>query len=273
VVLFVSSSPAYVGIWDMAREILTRLTFEEGIDSCDPIWTLDGKEIVYTASREGGVFLGNGDIHSKAADGTGKIEKLASSSGRGLFPRAWSRDGKNLVVSEFATPPVNFDIGMISVEGAHVRMPLLEGKHLEKDPRISPDGGWMAYASDESGKYEVYVCAFPEVKKGKWQVSTSGGNTPLWSPDGRELYYRIGDAAMAVPIETAPTFNFGKPTVLFQRANIQQPGMDMTDWTYWDISPDGKRFLMLTDNPAEAPRRINIVVNWFEELKQRAPVQ
>ena len=75
---------------------------------------------------------------------------------------------------------------------------------------------WMAYASNESGKYEVYVRPFPEVNKGKWQVSTSGGNSPLWSPDGRELFYRSGDAVMAVPVETEPTFKPGKPTVLFR---------------------------------------------------------
>ncbi len=270
VALFVSSTPkASIWIWDIVRETITRLTFDEDVDSCDPLWTLDGKRIVYTSSRES-VFLGKGDIYWKAADGTGDVEKLASSPGRALFPRSWSRDGKNLVVFEY-TSSMQSDIGLISVEGDHARKPLLQEKYMEKDPRISPDGRWMAYASNESGKYEVYVRPFPEVNKGKWQVSTSGGNTPLWSPDDRELFYRSGDSAMAVPVETEPAFKPGKPTVLFRGTFPGYPGVDTPDFTYWDISSDGKRFLMLKD--AEAPRKINVVVNWIDELKQRVPVK
>jgi serine/threonine-protein kinase len=160
------------------------------------------------------------------------------------------------------------------MESDHVRKPLLQEKCIEKDPRISPDGRWMAYASNESGRYEVYVRPFPDVNKGKWQVSTSGGNTPLWSPDGHELYYHIGDAAMAVPVKTEPAFEAWKPTVLFRTTNIiRVPGMNLADYTSWDIHPDGKRFLMLKDVAAEYPGKINIVLNWLEELKQRVPVK
>jgi dipeptidyl aminopeptidase/acylaminoacyl peptidase len=165
---------------------------------------------------------------------------------------------------------------MISMEGDHVRKPLLQEKYVEKDPMVSPDGRWMAYASNESGRYEVYVRPFPDVNNGQWQVSTSGGNTPLWSPDGRELYYHIGDAAMAVPVETGSAFSHGKPKVLFQlKTTVRLSGIDLSDWTYWDISPDGKRFLMWkeTDAAAEGPRKINIILNWTEELKQRVPVK
>ena len=115
------------------------------------------------------------------------------------------------------------DIGMLSMEGDHARKPLLQEKYSETEPQISPDGRWMAYASNESGKSEVYVRPFPDVNKGKWQVSTSGGNSPLWSPDGRELFYRSGDAAMAVRVETEPTFKPGKPTVLFRGTYSMQP--------------------------------------------------
>jgi len=274
VALFIQSAPkTSVWIWDIVRETTTRLTFDGDSDTFDPIWTLDGKRIVYTSSRES-TFLGKGDIYWRAADGTGEVEKLASSPERGLFPRSWSRDGKNLVVWEFSPSPLQEDIGMISMEEGHVRKPLLQKKYQEKDPRISPDGRWMAYASNELGKYEVYVCPFPDVNNGKWQVSTSGGNTPLWSPDGRELYYHVADAAMAVPVETRQSFKAGRPTVLFQRAEMRfLGGVDLNDFTYWDISPDGKRFLMLRAAEAEAPRKINIVLNWFEELKQRVPMK
>jgi len=219
------------------------------------------------------MFLGKGDIYWKAADGTGEVEKLASSPGRALFPRSWSRDGKNLVVSEFTSLAGQMDVGLVSMEGDHVRKPLLQEKYSENDPRISPDGRWMAYASNESGKSEVYVRPFPDLNKGRWQISTSGGNTPLWSPQGRELYYHIGDAAMAVPVETEPAFKPGKPTVLFRGTkNLSSAGIDMTDFTYWDVHPDGKRFLTLKEAATEAPRKINIVLNWLDELKQRVPV-
>jgi Tol biopolymer transport system component len=274
VALFIQSAPrTSIWIWDIARETMTRLTFNDDADNCDPIWTLDGKRIVYTSSPKS-VFLGKGDIFWKAADGTGEAEKLASSPDRALFPRSWSRDGKNLVVWEFTPSPMQIGIGIISMEGDPVRKPLLQEKYLQKDPMISPDGRWIAYASNESGKYEVYVRPFPEVNKGKWQVSTSGGNTPLWSPDSRELYYHIGDAAMAVPVETESAFKPGTPTVLFRNiTSLSSTGVDMTNDTYWDISPDGKHFLMVKEAVAEAPRKINIVVNWFEELKQRIPVK
>ena len=276
VALHVISTPkGSIWIWDIARESLTRLTFDDAIENTDPIWSVDGKRIVYSSSRES-TFLGKGAIYAKAADGTGEAEKIVSSPGRGLFPKSWSKDGKSLVVWEFTPSSQGQDIGMISMEGDHVRKPLLQEKYVEKDPMVSPDGRWMAYASNESGKYEVYVRPFPDVNNGKWQVSTSGGNTPLWSPDGRELYYHIEDAAMAVPVETGPAFNHGKPKVLFQlKTYIRASGINMSDWTYWDISPDGKRFLMWkeTDAAAEGPRKINIVLNWLEELKEKVPVK
>lgn len=165
------------------------------------------------------------------------------------------------------------------MEGDHPRRELLKGENYAvKEPRISPNGRWMAYASSESGKFEVWVCPFPEVKKG-WQVSAGGGNHPLWSWDGRELYYNNGNenATMAVSVETGQQFKWGTPTVLFRGTLgkvIGRTSISMLDFTYWDIDPTGKRlFLMLKDDPAEAPRKINIVLNWLEELKQPAPVK
>ncbi len=138
----------------------------------------------------------------------------------------------------------------------------------------------MAYQSDESGKGEIYVRSFPDVNKGKWQVSSGGGNSPLWSPDGRELFYRSGDATMAVEVQTEPTFKRGNPKILFKGTYLSSTEQKVT-MTAWDISPDGKRFLMIKPPgstgaapTAAAPQpKINIVVNWFEELKQRVPVK
>ena len=160
------------------------------------------------------------------------------------------------------------------MEGDRARTPLLQEEYTEIQPQISSDGKWMAYMSNESGQGEIYVRPFPEVDKGRWQVSTSGGESPLWSPDGRELFYLVGDSFMAVAVETEPTFSAGKPRILFRGPYITGYGENFP----WDISPDGKRFLLMKQSTVDAstevtPRpTINIVQNWFEELKQRVSV-
>jgi serine/threonine protein kinase/Tol biopolymer transport system component len=249
-----------IWIWDIVRETMTRLTFNEA--SADPLWTLDGKRVAFMT----GLNLSEYAVCWKAANGTGGDEKLASGGGRAIVPWSWSKDEKILVTMEHIGR--NPDIGSLSMEGDHKSRPLLQQKYNEIQPQISPDGRWMAHASDESGKYEIYVRPFPEVDKDRWQVSTSGGLYPLWSPGGRELFYRNGDSVMAVAVETEPSFKPGKAEVLFQGKYDSE----------WDISPDGKRFLMLkqaaqTVKPTESLRKINIVLNWFEELKQKVPVK
>ena len=272
VALQVRTSKNNIWIWDLARKTMMPLTFDEGAGSASPLWTPDGKRILYSWDRENGLL---GGVYWKASDGSGEAEKLASSPGRGLTPWSFSKDGKSVALWEVTPSPLHWDIGLLSMEGDHARQKLIQEKYFAKDPRISPNGRWMAYASNESGKYEVYVCPFPDVKKGKWKVSASGGNHPLWSPDGRELFYSSSDATMAVPVETDPQFKLnGTPSVLFPGKLGKIIGANrlaMADHTYWDISPDGKRFLMLKDSPDEAPRKINIVLNWLEELKQRVP--
>jgi serine/threonine protein kinase/Tol biopolymer transport system component len=259
-----------VWVWDLARKTLTRLTFE-GRNNLSPVWTPDGKRIAF--SRIGTAS----GIYWKAADGTGKDEQLCSlSENRMFFPYCWSSDGKTLVGAE-SQGLANSDIVMLSMEGDHPRKPLLQESYEEGHPKISPDGRWIAYTSDESRRSEVYVRSFPDVNKGRWQVSTNGGGSPLWSPDGHELFYRSGDAVMAVSVETEPGFSImGTPRVLFRGTYVRGSVMEGTPW---DISPDGKRFLMLkpaaTGAPepaAAAPRpKINIVINWFEDLKRLVP--
>ena len=167
---------------------------------------------------------------------------------------------------------LHFDIGTFSLEGDRKWQPLLKEKYNQVQPRLSPDGRWLAYVSDESGRYEVYIRPFPDVDKGRWQVSTSGGNSPLWSRDGKELFYRNGDAVMAVSVKIDPNLNLETPRVLFNGKYVSfDPQRDEVDT--WDISPDGKRFIMIKDiSEAGGPRKINIVVNWFEELKRKVPV-
>jgi eukaryotic-like serine/threonine-protein kinase len=134
---------------------------------------------------------------------------------------------------------------------------------------FSPDGHWVAYISDESGRYEVYVQPYPG-PGGKFQISTDGGTEPVWNPKGRELFYRTGDKMMAVDIRTQPSFSAGKPKMLFQGPYVPT----RASFPYYDVSPDGEHFLMikLNESASSSPlTQIVLVQSWFEELKQKVP--
>jgi serine/threonine protein kinase/Tol biopolymer transport system component len=271
VALAVSSGEDFdIWVWDLIRKTLTRLTFEAPLNVM-PVWTPDDTRIAFFSGGQDGSTSGVG-IYWKAADGTGKDEELCSLAEGYFFPYCWSHDGKNLVGAA-AGAASGFDIGLLSMEGDHTLKTLLQENYSENQPKISTDGRWVAYTSDESRRNEVYVRSFPDVNKGRWQVSTNGGDSPLWSPDGRELFYRSGDAIMAVSVKTEPSFSIvGTPQILFQGTYVQTSGQESTPW---DISPDGKRFLMIKEpeiSAAAGPQpKINIVLNWFEELKDRIP--
>ena len=159
------------------------------------------------------------------------------------------------------------------MEGGRARKPLLQNGI---QPQISPNGRWMAYTSKESGQNQICVRPFPEVNEGRWQISTSAGDSPLWSRDGRELFYRNGDAVMAVSVKTDPSFSFDAPRTLFQGKYVSlTTKIQDLQLSPWDVSGDG-RFVMMKEaggiaSPAASPRKINVVLNWFEELKQRVP--
>jgi serine/threonine-protein kinase len=265
-----------IWIWDIARKTLSKLTFDKTRE-ITPIWSPDGKWIAYWADTRG---VSPNGVYRKPADGTGDAEKLISAPNpRQLHLFSWSGDGKALLMQEMVTW-TNMDICTLTMIGDHTKNPLLQTEYSESQPIISPDGRWIAYSSNETTgaplKTEVYVRPFPEVNKGKWQISTGGGNCPLWSPDGRELFYLSEDGnAMSVAVESKPTLRFGAPKVLFKNTNL---GLTVTSGHPWDIHPDGKRFLMMEPPPAasseEKPKpKIIVVTNWFEELRQRTPVK
>ena len=239
-------------------------------NSGTPLWTLDGQRIVFLTYKED-----KADVYWRAADNTGNDEFLVSSPEQLIEPCAWSSDGQMLITSDFRTGRSS-NIGSLSMKSDHAYKQLLQNEIVEMQPAISPNGKWMAYtANNVTGDLAVFVCPFPDIDKGRWQVSMSDGHSPLWSPDGKELFYRNDEEVIAVPVETEPTFKRGKPEILFRNNYIS---LLTTDRHTWDIHPDGKRFLMMklaessSDVPAPpTPRKINIVLNWFEELKEWVP--
>jgi Tol biopolymer transport system component len=252
-------------IWDTDRKNMIKLTFDEADDNF-PLWTPDGKRIVFISLRD------KFGIYAKAANGTGEDELLVSSL---EMPMSWSKDGKTMLVSLGGGDQ---DIGMLSLEGDKSIKPLLREKGNQGIPMVSPDGRWLAYRSDESGQPEVYVRPFPNVNDDKWKVSTAGGRMHKWSRDGRELFYWTDDALMVVAVETVPSFKPGTPKVLLKRKPVIS-NSSLGSGISWDIDLDGKRFLMIkpvadgNESAEGPPRKINIVLNWTEELKQRVPVK
>ncbi len=248
------SGGADVWIYDLEREILTRLTFDPAADHY-PVWTPDGQRIVFDSGRTGEAH----NLFWKAADGTGQAERLTTSPNQ-QTANSFSPDGKRLVFLESAT-----GLQVLSMEGERTSQPLFQSQFDERYGRISPDGHWIAYQSDESGRVQVYVRPFPNVEEGKWQISGDGGTEPVWAPRGQELFYRSGQAMMVVGFKTETTFTAGSPVVLFTgRYQTSETGVN------YDISPDGQRFLMIKEGGA-GQAQIHVILNWFEELKRLVP--
>ena len=249
-----------VVVYEIARNIVSRLTSDPATDFF-PVWTPDGLRLAYGSGRESS---GAPNLFWRAADGTGGVDRLTTSPNIQL-PQAFSPDGQLLVYLENA-PDMGWGIGALSLEGQRTAELLIQTEFEERHPALSPDGQWMAYHSDESGQFEVLVRPFPNVDDGRWQISNSGGRSPVWAPDGRELFYRdLGGRVLGVPVQTDSTFEFGDPAVLFEGQYLQQGHRS------YDISPDGLRFLMVKED-GSAPEQIIVVESWFAELQRLVPV-
>jgi eukaryotic-like serine/threonine-protein kinase len=237
---------------------MTRFTFE-GVNG-SPTWTPDGKRIAFGSTKEG-----QQNLFWQLADGSGGLERLNIAEHREA-PISWSPNGQLLAFVDI-DPTTSRDIWVLRMSDRKAQ-PFLRTTFNESGPRFSPDGRWLAYVSDESGRYEVYVQPYPG-PGGKWQISTDGGTEPIWNRNGRELFYRSGDKMMAVDIATQPSFIAGKPRMLFEGPYLPAPGTVPN----YDVSPDGQRFLMLkpVEQAGAAPTQINVVLNWSEELKRLVP--
>jgi len=266
VALQIVEEESQVWTYDLARDTLTRFSFE-GKSNGNPTWTADGKRISFYSTKDGPQ-----NLYWQMADGSGGLERLTTSE-HIQAPMSFSSDGQLLAFLD-VDKTTGWDIWVLRLGDApavsgQVRkaQPFLRTTSFESAPRFSPDGRLLAYISDESGQYETYVQLYPG-PGGKWQISTDGGTEPVWNPNGRELFYRSGDKMMAVDITTQPAFAAGKPRVLFQGPYVPTP----LTFPNYDVSSDGQRFLMVKPIEQEAaPTQINIVLNWFEELKQKVP--
>jgi len=245
-----------IWIYDLTRHTLAAFTSTSVGSSQSPIWAPDGKRILYRGTRTG--FR---NLFWKDVDGGGVEERLTTSENL-QTPTSWSPDGKYVIFVDTA-PGTGSDLAVLRMD-RHEPVVFLKTGSAEASPRFAPSGRWVAYTSDESGKSEVYVRPF-QGPGGKLQVSIDGGIEPVWSRSGQELYYRRRDTMMSVRISDRPVLTAEVPRALFEGRYMRTD----TGGAGYDVAADG-RFLMVQPVAPEAPAvQINLVVNWFEDLKRR----
>jgi Tol biopolymer transport system component len=260
-----------IWMYDISRETFTRFTFGGG--SGVPTWSPDGKRLTFASMR-----AGRRAIFSKPADGSGLEELLIGIEEHSAIPQTWSPDGRLLVFSDDNTGPSAISVLQLggqrqprrsyrSVRALGFRWSwrVPQTPFVQIEPTFSPDGRWLTYVSNESGRFEVYVRPFPG-PGGKRQISTEGGREPVWARNGKELFYRDGSKMMVVDVTTQPRFGATKPRILFEGSYAA----DTLAWRSYDITADGHRFVMVRPSEEELKAtQINIVLNWFEDLKRR----
>jgi len=238
-----------VWIDDLSRGTNTRITFQG--DYWNAIWSTDTKWLVYAKG------LPARNLYRTRIDDQ-KTEERLTTSANSQEPSSWSPDGRTIVFTEFDPVSVS-DIWVVTLDGGPRARPFLKTQFSEGYAQFSPDGRWLAYESNESGRFEVYVRPFPQGDP-KVAVSAEGGFSPMWSPRGGELFYlSSSNKMMAVTVTTGADFRAEKPRPLFDSSRYD---------VVYGVSPDARRFLIMPLNPAEAaPTRINLVLNWLTELR------
>ncbi|MEP6688845.1 MAG: protein kinase [Gemmatimonadales bacterium] len=238
----------------------SRITFSD-TSSVRPAWTADGRDVLYITDRSGS---GVGPVYRRRADGTGAATLVMSAAAVDIGQVTPSRNGSWML---FRTAPVG--AGSTDILGLRAGdttvVSLVASPAAEFFPSLSPDGRWLAYSSNESGRSEVYVRPFPESASAKWQVSTAGGSEPAWANSGREMFYINGKTEMvAAEISASPTFAVGRQKVLFSTAQLSRPGPIPS----FSVSPDDKRFLMVREGESAQQSELVVAENWLQELRK-----
>jgi Tol biopolymer transport system component len=258
-VMLVRGVAADIWVKQLPSGPFSRVTFGDTVHM-RAAWTGDGRSLVYINDLGSGA----GVPMMTRADGTGAPQALL----RSQFQFAQvvpTPDGKWLVLRRSFTEAGGGDLYAVKT-GDTTLVPLLTTGAREMSPSVSPDGRWLAYVSDESGQNEVYVRPFPEVASAKWQVSVSGGTMPMWARNGRELFYLNGKGEMTtLAVEPGPGFSVGQAKVLFSAS----PFVIGNNAGVYDVSPDGRRFVMVRPATGAGESELVVVQNWFEELRAR----
>jgi serine/threonine-protein kinase len=243
----------------MDRGASIKLTLER-VTNSSAAWTPDSRSVTFTSNKTGSY-----DLWTKRADGSTQAA-LQEHENRGIFSPRWSPDGKWLVFrTDFFKTGAGDILGIRPGIDA-TAVPLVVTRFTEVAPAISPDGRWLAYTSNETGEYEVYVVPFPNTASAKWAVTTRGGTEPLWSHSGKELFYRdVRGNLVAVEVESTPTLSLGRSTILFPASNY----FSFERAAQYSVARDDQRFLMIRRVPGGVPDELIVVDNWFEELKAK----
>jgi Tol biopolymer transport system component len=255
----VNSTRGDVWIRDLVRGVSSRFTFDAAAE-INPIWSPDGRRIAYTSRAKGA-----GDLMVKDTSGTREAEPLLTSASEEKYISDWSRDGRYILFSVRGEGHEGWDIFALPLDGERTPIPVVKTNFQEMWATFAPDGRYVAYQSNESGRTEVYVQEFPEARN-KWLVSTSGGTQPHWRADGKELFYRAGPALMAVPTVTGSTFSLGSPVKLFDTRFAA-----VTVRGHYRVWPDGQRFLVLAPLARDLERPAAVVLNWRSTLPGTLP--
>ena len=251
-----SKPDADIWIFDSAGGAWSRFTFDPANDRA-PLWSSDGSRILFGSAARGLM-----DLYDKPSGGAGEARPLYLTP-EDKFPSDLSRDGRFIVFHTYGSKTA-WDVWVVPTDGRKP-FPFLESRFTEVQGRLSPDGRWLAYASDESGRFEAYVTDFPG-KLGRWQVSTEGGQQLAWRADGKELFYVAPDQSlMSVAVRTRDAFQASPPVALF-KANF--PPVVPAYWRYYVPTADGQRFLVSALRSDAASTPINVVLNWTATLKK-----
>ncbi len=250
-----------IDLWIKQLDRGPSIKLTEGGSNVFPTWKPDGQSVTFSSNT-----AGFHDLWTKRADGSAQAV-LQFSEKRNVFGAHWSPDGTWLIFQTGASEPGLGDIIGVRPGSDTTPVPLVATRFTEVAPALSPDGRWLAYTSNESGRYEIYVVPFPNTGAAKWAVSTRGGTEPQWSHSGKELFYRDGSKNLvAVAIRTTPTFSLGGSTALFSAAGFASDEFG----SLYAVAPDDQRFLMIRPNTANGSDELIVVENWFEEIKAKS---